>query len=291
MKSSVFSLTILCAALLPSAMSVRAEQERIITAGGGITEIMYALGLGGLLVGVDSSSVYPEAATRLPQVGYERMLSPEGLLSLRPTRLITSENAGPDVALAHLKSAGVEIYLLDTDYTPAAAVGRIEAVASLFGAEDSAKPVVAKLIADLQKAQNAVTRLESRPSVLFIYSRSGGILNVSGVNTAASAMIELAGGRNAVTGYEGYKPLTSEAAVSAQPDVILMTTRGIEDAGGIDGVLAHPGLTLTPAARNRRVIAMDDLYLLGFGPRLGKAVLDLCEELYPAKTPIVVARP
>jgi iron complex transport system substrate-binding protein len=106
-------------------------------------------------------------------------------------------------------------------------------------------------------------------------------MNVSGSGTSSESMIELAGGVNAVTGFTNYKPLTAEGVVAAAPDVILLTSRGLESAGGVDALLKQPGLALTPAGKARRVVAMDDLYLLGFGPRLGQAVKELCGKLHP----------
>ena len=92
-------------------------------------------------------------------------------------------------------------------------------------------------------------------------------------------MIRLAGGTNAASGFDGYKPLTAEAAVAAAPQVILVTTSGLESVGGTDGLLDLPGLALTPAGKARRVVAMDDLYLLGFGPRVADAVAALAVKL------------
>ena len=120
----------------------------------------------------------------------------------------------------------------------------------------------------------------STPRILFIYARGAGTMQVAGAGSSAEAMIELAGAENAIIGFEGYKPMTAEAVAAAAPDVILMLNRGIESIGGIDGLLEQPGIALTPAGKNRRVVAMDDLLLLGFGPRLGKAVLTLTQKLH-----------
>lgn len=106
-------------------------------------------------------------------------------------------------------------------------------------------------------------------------------MNVAGSGTSAEAMIELAGAENALTGIDGFKPLTAEAVVEAAPDVILMLTRGLDSVGGVDGMLEQPGIELTPAGENCRIVAMDDLLLLGFGPRLGTAVRALTEKLHP----------
>jgi iron complex transport system substrate-binding protein len=119
--------------------------------------------------------------------------------------------------------------------------------------------------------------------VLFVYARAGGVLNASGAGTHADAMIQLAGGINAVTGYEGYKPLTAEAALLAAPDVILLTTRGLAGAGGTDAILSHPGIANTPAAKSRRVVALDDLLLLGFSSRIGEAVRELSRLIHEEK--------
>ena len=106
-------------------------------------------------------------------------------------------------------------------------------------------------------------------------------MNGAGAATAADAMITLAGGHNAVSGYENYRPLTAEAAVAAAPDVILTLDRGLASVGGVEKLLEQPGLSLTPAGKAKRVLAFDDLYLLGFGPRTGAALADLAKALAP----------
>lgn len=266
-----------------SARLVAEESPRVVSAGGVVTEIVFALGAEKCLVGADSSSVYPELATQLPQVGYMRMLSAEGVLSLKPDLLLTTVDAGPALVLEQLKHAGVNVLQLSNEYTPAAVEERIRQVAAALNAEDRATAVIDRLREDLKTAEAKIKVTQEKPKVLFIYARGGATVNVSGTGTAADAVIALAGGVNAVTGYEGYKPLTAEAAVVAAPDFILVTTRGLEGAGGMDNFLKQPGLALTPAGKNRRVIAMDDLFLLGFGPRLGQAAAELCDLLHPEK--------
>jgi iron complex transport system substrate-binding protein len=261
--------------------------ERVVSAGGGVTEIVYALGLEDCLVGVDTSSVYPAEASRLPQVGYARALSAEGILSLDPTLLVCYEEAGPPTTLGQIEKAGVRLLRLPSHPTPKNVELRISAVAEALGAPDRAGPLIGRLRGELADALRH--QPPGRPCVLFIYARSGGILNASGTGTHADAMIRLAGGINAVHGYEGYKPLTAEAALLANPDVILVTSRGIEEAGGMDALLGHPGLADTPAARMRRVVAMDDLLLLGFGPRLGLAVGELSRLIHGGRSATAAA--
>jgi iron complex transport system substrate-binding protein len=191
--------------------------------------------------------------------------------------VIVTEEAGPVHVLEQLKATGVPVRVLPSGHTPEAAAERIREVGEAVGKSEAAE----HLAFELEKQVHGLAKASGdAPRVLFLYARGGGVLNVSGSGTAADAMIALAGGRNAVEGFEGYKPLTAEAAVQAAPDVILMTTHGLEAAGGWEAILAQPGLSLTPAAKNRRVIGMDDLLLLGFGPRLPLAIEELSGKLH-----------
>jgi iron complex transport system substrate-binding protein len=237
--------------------------------------IRYALGAGARLVGVDTSSTYPEAATRLPQVGYQRALSVEGILSLRPSLVLATAEAGPPAVLHQLQTAGIPVLTIPAPYTVEGVQVKIWLIAQALELSSQGEQLVQALTRDIAMTSALLQSARVHPRVLFLYARGQGALQVSGRGTAADAMITLAGGVNAVTGYEGYKPLTPEAAIAAAPDVLLMPARGLDSVGGIDGLLQAPGVALTPAGQERRIIAMDDLYLLGFGPRLGQAVRDL----------------
>lgn len=259
------------------------DASRVVSLGGDITEIIYALGQADKLVAVDTSSVYPEEAAALPKVGYVRQLAAEGVLSLDPSLIIASADAGPPEVLDQLRQSGVAVFIVPGEDSIAGAKTKIAAVAQIFGAEALAEDLNRQIDLDVAEARlyTDAARASSKPRVMFVYARGAGTLSVSGTNTSAHAMIELAGGENAVTGYEGYKPLTAEAAVTAAPDVLLFLSRGLESVGGYAGLAELPGLALTPAYQAGRVLALDDLYLLGFGPRVGQAVKDLTLALYP----------
>lgn len=130
----------------------------------------------------------------------------------------------------------------------------------------------------LAAAEEAAAGGEPR-RVLFVLSMQGGRVMASGRGTAAAGIIEMAGGENAVTAFEGYKPLTDEAVAEARPDVILMMDRGGGHGADDAALLAHPALETTPAARNGAVVRMDGLLLLGFGPRTPEAVTALSRAL------------
>jgi iron complex transport system substrate-binding protein len=251
------------------------DTGRVVAGSGAITETVFALGAGNRLVGADSASVHPDAATRLPRIGYQRSLSAEGVLALRPSLVLLTTDAGPPAAIAQLRGAGVAVLTLPGDTTVDGARARIRAIAQALGLDAEGAALLATLDRDLAEARASAARTARRTRALFLYARGAGNVQVSGGGTAADAMIRLAGAENAVTQYGGYKPMSAEAIVAAAPDVVVMTARGLESVGGIDGLLALPGVAITPAGRHRRIIAMDDLYLLGFGPRTGQAARDL----------------
>lgn len=254
-------------------LTAAAPPARIVAVGGGVTESVFALGLGDRVVAVDGSSVFPAAVTTLPQVGYHRALSAEGVISQRPDVVVLTDEAGPPAAIAQLKAAGVNVVVIPEQHSIAGARAKITALAAALDVEDRAAALVARIDADLKKADAVVARNKAKaPKVLFVYSRGSSSVSVAGDDTAAAAMIALAGGRNAVVGLKRYQPLTAEAALLAAPDVIVLPARGLAASGGVDGVLALPGLKDTPAGRNRRVIGVDDLLLLGFSPRVGEGV-------------------
>jgi iron complex transport system substrate-binding protein len=258
-----------------------AGSDRIVTVGGAITETAFALGAGNHIVGVDTSSLYPEVATTLAHVGYQRTLSAEGVLALAPTLVLASSEAGPPSAIEQIRSAGVRVETVSAAPSITAARARIVDIASILGRDSSR--TVAAFDAELAQAQHFVSTVAVRPNVLALYARGANTVLVFGRDTSAAAMIDLAGGANAVTAFEGSRPLTSEAVVEASPDVILLPSRGLDSLGGIDGLLGLPGIRQTPAGTARRIITVDDLLLLGFGPRTGAAVLELAEKLHPER--------
>ena len=259
-----------------------ADPRRIVTLGGSVTEIVYALGAGDQVVGVDASSVYPEAATEKPNVGYFRKVPAEGVLSLNPSLVLALEGTGPPTVFEQFRSAGVRTVQVPDTPSVTGAKQKIQTIGDLLGRSARGDSLIAAMERDLDEARALRAEAASKPRVLFVYARGSGTMNVAGRGTSAAAMIELAGGENAITGFEGFKPMSAEAVVEAEPDVILALTRGLESIGGTKGLLEQPGIPLTPAGKQKRIVAMDDLLLLGFGPRLGTAVKRLTKKLHPA---------
>lgn len=258
------------------------DARRVVAIGGAITEIVHLLGAEANLVAVDTTSQYPpEALKRLPNVGYMRALSAEGILALRPTLVIADAEAGPPAALAQIRAAGTATVVLHRDVSAEGVAYKIKAVARLLGRESQGEALAAAYEADMAALAAAVAKAGQQPRVLFVLNVARGAPMVSGADTAADRMIALAGGVNAIQGYKGYKPLSPEAAVAGRPDVVLTTDHGLVAAGGSDRLLGRPDLRQTPAGRNNRLVAMDALLLLGFGPRTPVAARALAAALHP----------
>lgn len=265
----------------------RTRGPRLVTVSGGITEVVYALGAQDQLVGTDTTSLYPLAAQSTPKVGYMRQLSAEGLLALRPDVLVSTTDAGPPVVLDQIRGAGVRVELVAIDHTWDEVRRKVAAVGRATGRVSDALA----LEQSLDERWSAVTRQVRAkagarpPRVLFVLSHTGSPL-VSGQATAADAMLRFAGARNALDSFKGYRPMTAESMAIAAPDVILMTTQGLEAVGGADKFWQRPELALTPAWRQRQaghsLVHLDALELLGFGPRMPDVVERLHRQLSAA---------
>ncbi|MCL3883378.1 ABC transporter substrate-binding protein [Marivita sp. GX14005] len=274
------------AALLAAALSCSAAAETsepdVVSIGGSITEIVYALGQEHRLVARDTTSNYPEAAQALPDVGYVRALSPEGVLSVDPGLVLAEADAGPPEALDVLKAAWVPLTLIPDAPTGEGITEKILAVGKALGVQSQARALAGEVEAKLARAAARAERVadEDRKRVLFVLSAQGGRLLAAGRGTEAAAVIEMAGAVNALKTFEGYKPVGDEAVIAAAPDVILMMTRGGQVMIEYDALFALPAIAATPAGRTRAVIRMGGQYLLGFGPRTPEAVHDLADALY-----------
>jgi len=258
------------------------DSSKVVTLGGVITETAFALGAGGQVVGVDASSYYPPDAMALgAPLPYYRQLAAEPVLAVGPTLILGTDEVGPPEVVQQLKDAGVTTLLLTQDLSVEGTQALITTVGTALGRDAEAAALNETLTADLAAATELVARATSAPTVMFLLLPPGAPLLVSGTGSAADTMITLAGATNALTSFPQYVPLTPEAAVAAAPDIILTTTSSLEAAGGIDGLLAMPGIAETPAGAAKAIVAMDDLLLLGFGPRLGQAVAELATQLHP----------
>ncbi|MBR25944.1 MAG: hemin ABC transporter substrate-binding protein [Rhodobacteraceae bacterium] len=268
-------------ALVPGGRARAQAPGRVIVAGGDLAEIAFALGAGDQVVGVDSTSAYPEAAAALPQVGYLRRLAPEGLLSLAPDLLIAAPDAGPPAALEALSAAGVQVETGPEGDDVSVVTRKIAFMGRLLGREAEAEALAADFSARMARLEASLEGIEDRPGVLCLLSAGRGAPLAAGTGTSAAAVIALARGRNAVTVYEGYRPLSAEAAIAAAPEVLLLPAHAARAMGGAEAALALPELAATPAGIAGRAVVMDGMALLGFGLRTPEAVAELARALHP----------
>ncbi len=254
--------------------------ERIVSVNGTLTEIIYALGAQERLVGVDTTSRYPHEVETLPNVGYQRSLSAEGILALTPDRVLASEAAGPPAVLEQLRTVGIKVDVIKAEESIEGVINKVRQVAQLLGLEERGEVVIAAIQADVAELEQALAQYTSRPQVLFLLNIGQGNDLAGGAATSADAMIRLAGAVNVMApAFEGYKPLSAEAAIAAAPEVILLTERNLETLNGAAGIMNRAGLAHTPAGQTGRIVTMDGLYLLGFGPRTPSAAQTLARRL------------
>lgn len=245
--------------------------ERLVTLGGTVTEIVFALGAGDQVVATDASSLYPAQVADLPRVGYYRTVPVEGVLSVRPDRVLASENAGPAAALSQIAQLGVPVETVSDKPALTSLHERIRTIAQALGRQPQGEALLASIDTDLAEA----TRAPQAPlRALVLLNRTGSYM-AAGQETAANAVLKLAGLDNAMSAEKGYKPLSLEGVIALNPQVIILTSATAEAAGGIDAFTRLPAIQATDAAQSGRIGAVDDLLILGMGPRVPLAVQQL----------------
>ncbi|WP_317993008.1 heme/hemin ABC transporter substrate-binding protein [Bartonella gliris] len=257
------------------------ENARIVSIGGSLTEIVYALGAQDQLIARDSTSIYPQEALKLPVLGYMRALSPEGVLSLAPEGILLVEGSGPPSTLDILKKTSIPIVTIPENYSRESVIEKIRLVGKALHREMQAAALIEKISRDFVDNDALLAKVTKPKRVLFILSVQNGRVMASGTETAADGIIKLSGGINAITDYKGYKLLNNEALLKSNPDVILLVKHGKKSAS-IDKILAIPAVKETIAAKNNAIKQMDVMYLLGFGPRTADASRELIDMLYGA---------
>lgn len=259
--------------------------SRIVVIGGSVTEIVYALGAQDRLVARDSTSLYPAAALELPDIGYMRALSPEGVLSVEPDLILAIEGSGPPEAISVLKEAGVRfVEVPGTPYDRQGLEKKILSVAAALGREKAGAALAEKVDGEIAAAVAARPKEERARRVMFVLSVRGGRIMAAGKDTAAHGIIELAGGEN-VFDFSGYRPVSNEALLTSDPEIIVQMERGRHGppahASDVE-LFSMPAILQTTAGKNRARVRVDGLRALGFGPRTAEAVVHLAEGLSAA---------
>nr|WP_038171977.1 ABC transporter substrate-binding protein [Tomitella biformata] len=254
---------------------------------GTIGETIFALGLGGNVVGRDIATSFPAAAD-IPNVtpgGHS--LNAEAILALSPTVVLTDASIGPRAVQIQLRDAGIPVVFLDPERKLATVGEQIEAVAAALGVSEAGRALAERTQTEIDEAIAAVPRQDTPPKIAFLYQRGSTVSLLGGPGGGSDELITAIGGIDAGTASGLTKPytqVTSEALIVAAPDAILMMTGGLESVDGVDGLVTLPGIAQTPAGQNRRVIDMDDSVLLSFGPSTGTVIRSLTAAYYGSPT-------
>lgn len=258
--------------------SVVTDSSRIVSLNGDLTEILFELGVGDRVVGIDVTTAYPPEATELPSVGIGQFLLSEPVLDVDPTLVIGDEQVSPATTIQQIRDAGVPVVILPLRSEVDEMDDKVRDVARLVGVDG--EPLATRVQEEIDKA--AATAADVPLRAAFVYVAGGGrTVLLFGADTAVSSLITHAGAveAGADSGLVGVVPLTPEAIAAAAPDVIVTTERAIAGSDGMEGFLAIPGIGQTPAGRNGQVLVYDDAYILGFGPRVGDALASLISDL------------
>jgi len=258
--------------------------ERIIPLDGDLAEVVFALGLGDRVVATDLSATFPPEADALPEIGYQRSLSAEPIAAFEPTVLLATDLAGPAETIDQLRDLGYPLVMIDRPIDASGPATKIREVAEALGVPERGEALAGDVQAAIDAASEAgAAAAGDRPRVMALYLRGERVQFVFGKNSGLDWVIEAAGAIDVGTelGVVDNAQLTAESVVRAAPDVFLVSTTGLESVGGLDGLLAIPGIAQTPAGEAARVIAHPDQYLFGGGPRAGMLLAELVGQLHP----------
>ena len=277
MQAGVFSIAGAAPALWQTAyaQSESGNLKRIVSIGGAITEIVVRLQGEAGIAGVDTTSNFPASLQKLPNVGYARKLSAEGILSLGPQLVIASHEAGPSVVLRQIEAAGIKVQQLPEVRSFKDLLNTIASIGNLLQRQSQAQQLQQQLTQEWTQVQNLAASPVVKARALFVMAHAPGQVMLAGRDTHAHTIMEYAGLQNAFADVSGYKAINAEALIQSAPDLLIATEQGIKTLGGNSALLALPGMAQTPAARQQRVVVQEAMLMLGFGPRLPQAVLSL----------------
>ncbi|KTC43402.1 ABC transporter substrate-binding protein [Pseudomonas sp. ABAC61] len=279
-----------CAGLLGSHWAAAEEaSQRWVSAGGALSEWVVALGAESRLVGVDTTSQHPASLKALPSIGYQRQLSAEGILSLRPQVLVGTEEMGPPPVISQIRSSGVKVELFSAQADLPTLQRNLQHLGQLLGREEQAGQLFQRYRQQLDEQQAWVGRAKVRhsaPGVLLVLGHAGGKPLIAGKDTAADWLLQQAGGRNLAT-HTGYKPFSVESLAGLSPDVLVFSDRSLTGEAARAALLKeNPALAATKAVKAGRMVELDPTLLVGgLGPRLPESLKHLATTFYPQAKP------
>jgi iron complex transport system substrate-binding protein len=265
----------------PEVKETEQSSRKIITAGGTVTEIIHELGFGDQIIATDITSTYPTSMQSLPSIGYRNQIKAEGILALGPDLILAEEGYLTEDVVNQLKSAQIEIHFFKKPIRVEETKKLITDLAAFFEAQVEGNRIVDELQADLDSLQSYLVLNDSSPKAAFIMARGPQTVFMAGEETFAQSIFELAGLQPTATGFKDFVPVTPEALVTMNPEFLVFFDSGIESLGGREGLAQVKGLSDTSAFKDGHILSFDGHYLSGFGPRVGKAALELAKAARP----------
>lgn len=259
------------------------DTSRLVVLNGDLTEIVFALGAGSSVVGIDLTTTYPPEAAALPDVGLGRNLNAEKVIDLAPTLVIADTQVGPDTVIDQIRNADIPVAIINQESTLEGVPRKIRTIASILGRENEGVALIDKVQKEINAALDVASGATSSPDVGYVYVRGPETLLMFGTGMPTHFLIEAAGGTDVFqeNGVLFAQALSAEKLVTAAPEVLITSEQGFELIGGLDGFLALPGVADTPAAQSGMILRYDEALFLGMGPRVGEALMQLILDLHP----------
>ena len=257
--------------------SIAKDDSRVVIAGGSITEIFYLLDLQDHIVALDITSNFPEDAKKYPSIGYVRMLSAEGLLSMNPSIILGENDMGPPTVIGQIKQTGVDLKIIPEEKSVLGILEKIRCVAGIMDVSSYAEELINEKYSEVlfQIEENKRIVSEKKISAMVIYSMQGTSPIVSGSGESGDAFLKLTGAQNAFASFQGWKPASAESIIANNPDYIIVTNRLLKRFSNLEELRNHPSLSQTKAAKNNQIIAKDGMAMMGFGPRTISCALEV----------------
>jgi iron complex transport system substrate-binding protein len=257
---------------------------RVVSVSKQINEFLYEIHAESILVGRDLTSVYPPEIKQLTSVGYHRALSAEGIISLRPTMLLTDGNFGPEAVSEQVKKVGIPIVTMTAGKGPEGAQELMARLGKEFHHEQAADSVIAQWKTDMAAALADTVNWAGKPKPRVMIMHMGQIANnylAIRRGSPGDQIIQWAGGVNAIDSVGGMLRLTPEIIAKAAPDIIIATDVGFDRLGSVDKFAELPGVALTPAGKAKRIHRIDEIEVMYFGPRTAMSLRKIAGWLHP----------
>jgi len=233
--------------------------KRVISLGPNLTETIFALGKGGLLVGRTDYGDYPAQVKSIPTVGSLQEPNIETIINLEPDLALASTHVSEET-IQTLEEAGIKVALLYGPNNFSGLSDVINGCGTLLDARQEADQLMADINRRLKIVTKEVDRRTYRPRVYYALGFGDGGDWTSGAGTFISTMIEMAGGENIVK-QKGWS-YSKELLVEADPDIIIMAQ------GKKETFLSLPIYKDLKASLNGRIYEIDENILVRQGPRL-----------------------